>query len=427
MASAPARAKNVIVMISDGCGFQHVDAASIYRHGETGKLPFHQFPARMAMRTHMAGGGYEPELAWRNFRYVDINPTDSAAASTAMATGVKTYNGSIGMDLDFDPLKNIVETAEELGKATGVITSVEFSHATPAGFVAHDKSRGHYEKIANEMILESAVDIIMGCGHPYYSNNGKKVEEGTFKYIGGEETWKALVEGKAGSDADGDGTPDPWHLIETREDFQKLGQGPTPKRVIGIPRTATTLQQGRAGEKTSDPYVAARVEVVPTLAEMASAALNVLDEDSDGLFLMIEGGAVDWASHGNQSGRMIEEELEFADAVQAVMNWVEANSNWNDTLLIVTGDHQTGYLTGPDSGFPDGAIPVWNPIENRGQGNLPGMEWHSKNHTNSLIPLYAKGAGIDVLKARAEGHVDTRRGPFINNIEIAQTIREIWN
>ena len=92
---------------------------------------------------------------------------------------------------------------------------------------------------------------------------------------------------------------------------------------------------------------------MPTLTEMSLAALNVLDNDPDGLYLMIEGGAVDWAAHANQSGRMIEEAIEFERAVEAVLDWVQTNSNWGETLLIVTGDHETGYLTGPDSGqFP---------------------------------------------------------------------------
>jgi alkaline phosphatase len=127
------------------------------------------------------------------------------------------------------------------------------------------------------------------------------------------------------------------------------------------------------------------LELAEEQGKATVGALNVLDSDQDGLFLMVEGGAIDWASHGNQSGRMIEEQVDFDNAVQAVVDWVKANSNWGETLLIVTGDHETGYLTGPSSD------PTWEPIVNSGAGVLPGMEWHSGSHTNSLIPVYAKG------------------------------------
>jgi alkaline phosphatase len=164
----------------------------------------------------------------------------------------------------------------------------------------------------------------------------------TFKYVGGETTWNDLVAGTAGGDADGDGIADPWTLIEERAEFQALASGPTPKRLVGTAQVYQTLQQGRSGDAFADPYVVPMIESVPTLEEMTRAALNILDDDPDGLFLMIEGGAVDWAAHANQSGRMIEEHMDFDRAVQAVVDWVNANSNWGETLLIVTNDHETG-------------------------------------------------------------------------------------
>jgi alkaline phosphatase len=130
---------------------------------------------------------------------------------------------------------------------------------------------------------------------------------------------------------------------------------------------------------------------------------------------MIEGGAVDWASHGNNSGRMIEEQIDFDNAVRAVIDWVQANSNWGDTLLVVTGDHETGYLTGP------GSDPLWNPIINNGAGNLPGMEWHSGDHTNSLIPLFAKGDAARMFKSYAD-EFDPVRGRYLDNTELAKVL-----
>jgi alkaline phosphatase len=417
-------AKNIIVMIADGWDYHHIDASSYYQYGSAAGQVYNKFPFGYAMSTYMAydeddpcyGTSYDPVLAWSIFDYVKTCPTDSAAAATAMSTGVKTYKGAIGVDLDKQPVQHVLELAEMHGKATGVITSVEWTHATPAGFAAHNISRDNYAEIGQEIVYESAVDVAMGAGHPWYDADGQpKATPNTFKYVGGETTWDDLVAGTAGGDADGDGVDDPWVLVQTREEFQALMDGPTPGRVLGTAQVYQTLQSNRSGDGDADPYVVPLIETVPTLEEMSRAALNILDDDPDGLFLMIEGGAVDWASHGNQSGRMIEEQIDFDYAVQAVVDWVKANSNWGETLLIVTGDHETGYLTGP------GSDPGWMPIVNNGAGNLPGMEWHSGDHTNRLIPLFAKGKAARRFRSYVDGK-DPIHGRYLDNTDLAEVI-----
>jgi len=419
-------AKNIIIMISDGLGFNHLEAASYYEYGKNFRQIFNRFPYNYAMSTYMAyyvgdpcyGSGYDRVLAWCDFEYVKTCYTDSAAAATAMSTGVKTYGGAVGVDLDQQPLVHALEFAEQKGKATGVVTSVEWSHATPAGFVAHNVSRNNYAEIGQEMVYDSAADVIMGCGHPCYDRDGVYNDcTNTFKYVGGEDTWNDLVAGTAGGDADGDGDDDPWVLIQTRAEFLALANGPTPKRVLGTAQVYQTLQKDRSGDEYADPYVVPFINTVPTLEEMTNAALNILDDDPDGLFLMVEGGAVDWASHGNQSGRMIEEQIDFENAVKAVVEWVNRNSNWGETLLIVTSGHETGYLTGP------GSDPTWEPIVNNGAGNLPGMEWHSDLQTNSLVSVSAMGSAGRMLQRYADEN-DLVRGPYIDNTELSMVI--IW-
>ncbi len=191
--------------------------------------------------------------------------------------------------------------------------------------------------------------------------------------------------------------------------------GPTPKRVVGTAQVHMTLQLLRGGNPFVDPYVVPPIESVPTLEEMTKAALNILDDDPDGFFLMVEGGAVDWASHGNASGRMIEEALDFERSVEAVDDWVRKNSNWGETLLIVTADHETGYLTGP------GSDPDWMPIVNNGAGNLPGMEWHYDGHTNSLTVLSAKGDAARMFSRYADGD-DPVRGRYADNTNVAHVV-----
>jgi alkaline phosphatase len=429
--SESAGPKNIIVFIADGCGYNQVEAASLYQYGQSGKQIYEQFPVIYGMSHYPVDGhGYDLKLAWSDFEYVKKKTTDSAASATTMATGVKTVNGAIGVDPNGDDMENIVERVEKFGKATGVVSSVLFSHATPAGFSVHNKSRQNYKEIASSMIKESQLEVIMGCGHPLYDNDGQLQEEKDYRAIGGEELWNSLLEGKVENDSDGDGNPDPWKLIQDQVDFQKLMIGPAPKRIIGIPKVSGTLQQSRGGDVNAEPFAVAFTDNVPTLAEMSGAAINVLDEDPDGFFLLVEGGAVDWASHGNQSGRVIEEEIAFNKAIEAAIDWVEKNSNWDETLVIITGDHETGYLTGPESN-PDDQAPnmapqdIWKPLINNGEGKQPGMEWHSESHTNSLIPFFAKGFGSEKFHERVKGE-DPVRGKYIDNADLGQVLLSFY-
>ena len=227
--------------------------------------------------------------------------------------------------------------------------------------------------------------------------------------------------------------------------------GDTPKRVFGLAKVNTTLQYSRstqalakrafneeaytdqlvldpvaakaAYEDIEDvmtlPYADPETENVPTLEEMTRAALNVLDNDEDGFFLHVEGGAVDWAGHGNWMGRMIEEQTDFNNAVNAVIEWVEANSSWDETLLIVTGDHETGMLTGPDAREDN---QYFKPVTNNGIGVLPTGMFHSDDHSNQLIPLYAKGAYSNMFRSY-ETMTDPIHGKYIDNTDVFSVMK----
>jgi alkaline phosphatase len=169
------------------------------------------------------------------------------------------------------------------------------------------------------------------------------------------------------------------------------------------------------------PFAVARNAGVPSLSTMTQGALNVLDEDHDGFLLMVEGGAVDWASHANQPGRTIEEQVDFTRAVDTAIAWVDQNSNWGETLIVVTGDHETGYLWGPGTGADASGMGQWMPIVNNGAGAQPGMQFNSGNHTNALIPLFAKGAGARLLRSSADS-VDSVRGDYLDNTDIGKVI-----
>ncbi|WP_420174218.1 alkaline phosphatase [Luteococcus sp. OSA5] len=419
---APKAPKNVIVMIGDGMGYNQIAAASLYEKGRaykqtvgtpgkvrevTGKPQYlhEKFPVQVDMATYSVKGSYDPLRAWKDFDYVKANPTDSAAAATAMATGVKTYNAGLGVDPDGNPVENISERAISMGKAAGSISSVQFSHATPASYVVHNKSRNDYLGIAKQEVA-SKMTVMMGAGHPAYDDNGKKLDKPNYKYIG-QDDFEALQQGKKG-----------WSLVEEKADFEKLTKGKTPKRVFGIAQAATTLQQARDGEAT-EPYDTPLNKNVPDLATMTKGALNVLDNDPDGFTLMVEGGAIDWAGHANNGARNIEETIDFNKAIVAVDKWVKKNSSWDETLLIVTADHETGYMEGVN------ADPNWMLLRGK-KGTMPRQSWYSGDHTNQLVPVYAKGRGSKQLAARAVAG-DPVRGKYLDNTDLATLLLDdLW-
>ncbi len=421
--AAKPRAKNVIVLISDGMGYNHMMAGDYFQYGATGVQKYQKFPVRVGMSTYSYYGSYDPFQAWGLFDYVKNAPTDSASAATAMSTGVKTYDAGIGVDINQKALYHVAQRAEVLKKSTGVVSTVQWSHATPAGFVAHNVSRNNYDQLAQEMIDDSATDVIMGAGHPLYDNNGAPLAApSTYKYVGGEATWNALVNGTAGGDADGDGDADPWKLIQSKFQFERLAHmKKTPARVCGTVRAASTTQQSRGGDDKAAPYTVPMNANVPSLRTMTKGALNVLDNNRKGFFLMVEGGAVDWAGHANQTGRLIEEQIDFNKAVNAVVRWVERNSNWNETLVIVTADHETGYLWGPGTGADAAGNGTWAPLANNGEDAVPGTQWNSGNHTNSLVPFFAKGPAARDFRAAA-GSIDSQRGRYLDNTDIANVL-----
>ncbi len=416
-------------MIADGAGFNQFRAASLYLTGQSNGLACDAFPVKLAVSTYSANGkGYNPERAAADPEYVKASPTDSAAAATAMATGQKTLNGALGVDSENRPLSNAVEAASASGRAAGLVTSVPFSHATPAGFGVHLQDRGQYAVIAEELIAKSPLTVLMGCGHPLYDANGRsgKIKRGA-GFVGGPDLWEKISKiGTNGADL-ATALAAPWTLVEDRAAFVALATGAVPARVLGLAKAAKTLQQERVAGKDwsgdgkideadsaaapafGDPFL----QGVPTLAEMTRAALNVLDDRPRGFFLMIEGGAVDWAGHNNQAGRMIEEMAGFNDAIRAVCEWVEANGGWEQTLLVVTADHETGYLQAPAGGMGE-------------KGKMPGLTWRQKGHTNQLVPLFAKGRYSDRFASRVKG-TDPLRGPYVDNTDIGRILIDTLN
>lgn len=441
-----AQAKNVFMMISDGASFGAWDAADLYKTGSTTASPYFgpdfkkylmtTYPLNMS-NTPKGGNtqevSYDPAKAWNSnpkagssggypnyfegYHYLRQNAVDSAAAGTALATGQKTYNNAINWGNDPKdvgaPVKpTIPELAKECGKAVGTISSVQWSHATPATFSnAHNISRNNYMAIANNMLSGKVMDVIMGAGHPQFNDNGVRqivnyndpaVNDNVARYVGGRNTWIQLNEGTH---------PEGWKLIQTLPEFKALANGTSTLlnnaanlRLVGTAEVATTLQQSRSGfaptdKVGEDPFN----KNVPTLVEMTKGAINALAAKSKatndkGFFLQIEGGAVDWAAHGNQTARLIEEQLDFNAAVDFVISWIEKNGGWDNNLLIITTDHGNSMPLGrnSDTVFMDR-------IQAADVTGVPTVKWHSNNHTNELVALFARGAGVEKFDALVDG------------------------
>jgi len=338
--------KNVIVMIGDGMGFEQVEAASLYAYGREGRLSFEKY-YRGEMTTHSANSYLQKSHA-----------TDSAAAVTAMATGQKVNNKILSQKCD-EPIKTILECLQEEGKATGLVTTVPVTHATPAGYGAHTGNRNNYEEIADDYLNQTRPNVLFGA---YYANG------------------RGMTEIKA-NQAD-------YIVAKTREQMHHIvwsaDQNPTKEVfIVGLfspdemPWEYDHYNPHRIlfpEENKNDPP---GYNAVPHLSEMTAAALSLLENDPDGFFLMVEGGKIDWACHDNIIEHCVFNTLEFDKAFQVVLNWAEDR---DDTLILVTADHECGGLT---------------VVKNRGKGFMPAVFWGSTDHTGANVPVYATGQGAE--------------------------------
>jgi len=428
-AAAESGPKNVILLVGDGMGFAQVESAGLYFYGRPDGQPYWEFQT-LAMTTYSASGhGFDPEKVAADFKYVLGGAADSGATATTLSTGVKTLDKRIGVDADGKPLRHLYEDGKSMGKSAGILSTVYLSHATPAAFCTHGETRNDIKGLAQDMINSTAVDVLIATGHPWFDDDGKQVgglgedpykTEGNYDRVGGEELWRAIREGRVGGDANGDGTPDPWRLVEDLAGFQALAKdGGEGGRILGIVPVGATLQANRSGDKQAGPYEVPFTPNLPDMAMLVQGALNVLSRNPEGFFLMAEGGAIDWAGHANAFGRLIEEQRDFDLAIDAIIDWVEKNSSWDETLLIITADHETGYLCGP------GSDPEVKPLENKGKGTAPGHSWHTGGHTNQTVPLFAKGSGAEKLLDAIKG-TDPHRGPYVDNSDVPKVIRSVW-
>ncbi len=396
--AAGAAPVNVILMIGDGMGPDLVTAAGAYRYGDA----YHAFGGeqRLAMETltgryyattfSTGGAGYDFTWEGGSREYPKKKATDSAAAGTALATGVKTYDGAIAVDGHSRPLVQITTLAREAGMKTGIVTSVPFYDATPAAFGAHNPSRGNVAAIAREMLMVTQPDVLMGAGNPDSTPAAPAYN------VISKEDWEALKQGRT-----------PYRLVQDRADFQNLIAHPAEGKVLGLFRNASALVARKADGKSADP-------ALPTLAEMTLASLSVL-ANPQGFFLMVEGGAIDKQAHSDNLDATLGEVLAFDEAVAAALEWIAAHGGWNENLLIITADHDTGYL---------------NSVKPTAAGQLPEAVWGTGGgwggHTNRLVPVYCQGKGSEAFGRSVLRAIDFERGlvSVVDNTAVFSVMRE---
>ena len=296
ISSLAAGAKNVILMIGDGMGPSHVEAAWLYSNRVLGK--------ELRMVEMMKSG----RTAYLVNDTADAIVTESAAAATQIACGVKVPARAVGMGPDGKtPCKTVLEMAKEKGLATGLVTTSGITDATPASFAAHVEHRSDEASVASQE-LQTGVDVLLGGRKQFFL----PVAAG-----GQRKDSRDLVEEarRAG-----------YAVTGTASELQQAGSG----KILGLFNMGNMAYEiDRA--KTAEP----------SLVEMTAKTLEVLAKNPRGFFAMIEGGRIDHAAHRNDAAATIRDTLAFDDAVGVALEFQRKNP---DTLIIVTADHETGGL-----------------------------------------------------------------------------------
>jgi len=306
--------KNIILMIGDGMGLAHVYS------GMT------------------ANGGHLYLDNFKNIGFSKTNSsdkyvTDSAAGATALASGVKTYNGAIGVNPEKKPVTNILEMAAKKGIKTGLVSTSSITHATPASFIAHVDSRKSFDDIALDF-LNNDIDVFIGGG----LNNFEKRKDG--KNLSQDLKAKG------------------FQVCYTIPEIQKVPSG----KLAGLTAADHNKPMPERGEM---------------LVPATQAAVKLLSQSKKGFFLMVEGSQIDFKAHKNDTPGVVLEMLDFDKAIGAALAFAASNK---ETLIIVTADHETGGMTLLDGDYKTGKVVA---------------KYTSLGHSGIAVPIFAFGPGAE--------------------------------
>ncbi|MFH1120358.1 MAG: alkaline phosphatase [Bacteroidota bacterium] len=326
--------KNIILLIGDGMGLSQMYAAYTTTRDN---LNMTRCPNIALVKTFSEGD------------YI----TDSAAAGTAIATGYKTTNGMLGMLPDKTRVTSILKLAEESGLATGLVATSAITHATPAAFISCVEDRNMYEEIAKQF-LYTDIDVFIGGG---YDNFSKRAD--------GLNLIDSLLFRN-------------YQIAGTIPEMMKVNQGKLA--ALLYPKHAPKFTEGRGD----------------MLSLATSKAIELLDGNENGFFLMVEGSQIDWGGHDNNLEYVISETIDFDKACGVALDFAERNK---ETLIIITADHETGGLSLPAGDLKTGK---------------PEGKFSTGDHSGIPVILYAQGPG------------SAQFGGFIDNTDIFKTIYRLF-
>lgn len=335
--------RNVILMIGDGMGLAQVTSYML-----RGGAPLSLARAQ--------------SIGLQSTFSASSEVTDSAAAATALATGTKTHNGMISMTPDKQPLRSVLERAAAAGLATGLVDTHAITDATPVAFIGHNESRKNEDDLAADF-LRTDIDLFIGGGRDHF----EKRSDG--RNISDELRQKGYTVA---------------YSLDTLAALDK-----SPVGILLADKSLPLVSQGRG-------------DMLPRATDQA---LRLLSANGDkGFFVMIEGSHIDNGGHDNNAETVLSEIRDFDAAVKIALDFADRTPG---TLVIITGDHETGGMTLPsdENKFDMGKLQP-------GDKNRATVQFSTKGHTACLIPVYAYGAGA----ARFSG--------FMDNTDIPKRIAE---
>jgi len=312
--SAQKRPRNVIFLIGDGMGLAQIYAGMV-ANGDSLQLERCRY------------SGFSKTYSANNFT------TDSGAGGTALACGVKTKNGMIGMGPDSVSVTSILELSEKNKLSTGIVVACSVTHATPASFIAHQVNRDMNEEIAGDY-LKSDIDVFIGGGRKYFEDR-----------TDGRNLTNELKAKK-------------YQIAYNLNDVKAIKSG----------KLAGLLYEDQ------NPGMPERGSMLP---DATKTAIDILANNKKGFFLMIEGSQIDWACHDNNSVQMIKEVLDFDQTIGHVLDFAKKDGN---TLVIITADHETGGLSILNGKFSSDKM---------------NALFSTKNHSGVPVPVFAFGPGAE--------------------------------
>ncbi|MBW7454863.1 alkaline phosphatase [Paenibacillus sepulcri] len=363
--AASSQTKNVILFVGDGMGTAQRDAIRLATVGENGKLAMDAMPYVGLIHTRST-----------------IPVTDSAASATAYASGVKTYNGAIGVDANKKPVKTIMEYAKDAGKATGVVTTSQVTDATGAAFGAHVEDRAKQSDIALQYLTKSKIDVLLGGGEDFWYPAG---DAGKFKDEPAEDPAEKSkgTQGNLINKAKVLG----YSYVANKTDMQKAKGG----KLLGLFANEEMFQQKPEGE--GDIY-----NPIVSLPDMTKKAIDTLASNKKGFFLMVEEEGTDEFAHQNNAKMTIKAGQQLDKAVQVAKDFAKKNP---DTLVLVLADHETGGFSieevdaedesGDAISKEDGPFAIVNSKHNF------VVDWTTAGHTAVDIPLTAIGKNAEMF------------------------------